>query len=221
MTEPSLKIPKPVPYPRQDRVVEASSPSEVQTWIDFLRGSDQAVADLYRRYANKLFNYGRQFTRNEELVLDAVQDVFLNLIRTREKLGVATSVKFYLYSSFRRSLVRQIKRAHKVVLHDDMEDEGFQITVDQDYLSVNTNISNDQKKIIENFCNQLPTRQREAIMLHYFEDLDYSEMAKTMNLLNSKSARTLVYRSLDSLSKLLSSWKKELALMASAFLFFV
>ena len=74
MTETSLKIPKPVPYPRQYNILEATSPSEVQTWIDILRGSDQADADLYRFYGNKLFNYGRQFTRKEELVLDALQD---------------------------------------------------------------------------------------------------------------------------------------------------
>ncbi len=213
MAEQSLKINQSDSYPHQKDIMEASSSNEGTIWIEFLRGSDSAVADLYRLYANKLFNYGRQFTRNEDLILDAVQDVFLNLIRTRDKLSVATCVKFYLYSSFRRSLVRQVKRANKIDLHDDMEDEGFQITVDQNYLSVNTNIHNDQKKIIERFCNKLPARQREAIVLHYFEDLDYAEIAKTMNLLNSKSARTIVYRALDSLSKLLSAWKKELTVV--------
>jgi RNA polymerase sigma factor (sigma-70 family) len=217
MAEQSLKINQSNSYPQKDKVMEASLSSEARIWIDFLHGSDSAVADLYHLYANKLFNYGRQFTRNEDLILDAVQDVFLNLIRTRDKLSVATCVKFYLYSSFRRSLVRQVKRANKIDLHDNMEDEGFQITIDQNYLSVNTNIHNDQKKIIERFCNKLPPRQREAIVLHYFEDLDYAEIAKTMNLLNSKSARTIVYRALDSLSKLLSTWKKELTLVTGVF----
>jgi RNA polymerase sigma-70 factor (ECF subfamily) len=195
---------------RNDHAASEASSSEGQIWIDFLRGDDQAVADLYKIYANKLFNYGHQFTKNEELILDAVQDVFLNLIRTRDKLSVATSVKFYLYASFRRTLVRQVKRSHKLVLEENMDSESFQIKLNPNFLSVNTSYPPDQKKIIEHFCNKLPSRQREAIVLHYFEDLNYSEIAKAMNFINSKSARTLVYRALDSLSKLLSAWKKEL-----------
>lgn len=208
----------PIDLDSNHTILEQTS-SESRVWIEFLRGSDEAVAGLYNLYANKLFNYGHQFTKNEELVLDAVQDVFLNLIRTRDKLNIATSVKFYLYASFRRTLVRQIKRSRKLVLHEDMESENFQITVDLNYLSVNTTYNSDEKKIIEHFCNKLPSRQREAIVLHYFEDLNYSEIAKTMNFLNSKSARTLVYRALDSLSKLLSTWKKELIVILSALSF--
>src|SRR5574339_209658 len=72
-------------------------PGESQVWLEFIRGSDHAIGSIYRSYANKLYNYGRQFTRNDDLVLDAVQDVFLGLIKNRKNLGIATSVKFYLY----------------------------------------------------------------------------------------------------------------------------
>lgn len=188
---------------------------ESDIWIGFLRGDDQAVADLYKLYANKLFRYGRQFTSDKDLISDAIQDVFLNLIRTRDKLSVASSVKFYLYSSFRRSLVRQVKRSNKFVRTEDIGDEGFQIKLNPDYFHFNAAHTADQKKIIELFCNKLPPRQREAIILHYFEGLTYSEIAKTMRFNSSKSARVLIYRALNSLSKLLSSWKKELIVLSS------
>lgn len=195
------------------RFIQPDNGTEGQVWIDFLQGDDKALASLYHQYANKLFNYGRQFTANKELVADTIQDVFLSLIRTRSRLSVATSVKFYLYAAFRRSLLRQLRRNNKFVVREDMADERFQITVNAEYLSVNTNLNNDQKKIIQHFCNKLPVRQREALVLHYFEDLDYAEIAKTMKLSTAKSARTMVYRALDSLSQLLSTWKKELTIL--------
>lgn len=195
------------------RFVQPDTGAEGQVWIDFLQGDDKALASIYHQYANKLFNYGRQFTANKELVADTIQDVFLSLIRTRSKLSVATSVKFYLYAAFRRSLLRQLRRNNKFVIQEDMADERFQITVNPEYLSVNTNLNGDQKKIIQHFCNKLPMRQREALVLHYFEDLNYAEIAKTMKLSTAKSARTMVYRALDSLSQLLSSWKKELTVL--------
>jgi RNA polymerase sigma factor (sigma-70 family) len=210
MVEQPLKVQKSFKRDTLNLIDLKNSASEGQIWIDFLHGDDNALASLYRLYANKLFNYGCQFTPNKELVLDVVQDIFLTLIRTRTKLGIVTSVKFYLYASFRRAILRQLKRDTKFVRPGDMTDEGFQIAVNA-YLPVNSSFTGDQKKIVEHFCNKLPVRQREALTLHYFEDLNYIEIAKTMNLSTSKSARTMVYRALDSLSKLLSSWRKELA----------
>ncbi len=195
--------------------------TEAKVWIDFLQGDDKALASLYHQYANKLFNYGRQFTHDKELIADTIQDVFLTLIRTRSKLSIATSVKFYLYAAFRRSLVRQLKHNSKFVIPEDMEDESFQISINAEYLSVNPNLNNDQKKIVMHFCNKLPSRQREALVLHYFEELNYAEIAKAMKLSTTKSARTMVYRALDSLSQLLSAWKKELTIFISFLSLFV
>jgi RNA polymerase sigma factor (sigma-70 family) len=221
MAEQSLHVQKTFRETDPNPVVQPeTTPVESQVWIDFLQGDDKALASLYHQYANKLFNYGRQFTPDKELIADTIQDVFLTLIRTRSKLSVATSVKFYLYAAFRRSLVRQLKHNSKFIIPEDMEDESFQISINAEYLSVNPNLNNDQKKIVLHFCNKLPARQREALVLHYFEDLNYAEIAKTMKLSTSKSARTMVYRALDSLSQLLSTWKKELTIFISFLSFF-
>ena len=216
MAEQSLHVQKDFRETGSDPFVQSeANATEGQVWIDFLQGDDKALASLYHQYANKLFNYGRQFTHDKELIADTIQDVFLTLIRTRSKLSVATSVKFYLYAAFRRSLVRQLKHNSKFVIPEDMEDERFQISINAEYLSVNQNLNNDQKKIVMHFCNKLPSRQREALVLHYFEDLNYAEIAKAMKLGTTKSARTMVYRALDSLSQLLSAWKKELTIFIS------
>ena len=222
MSEQSLHVQKNFRETGPDQFIqqEVSTP-EGQLWIDFLQGDDKALASLYHQYANKLFNYGRQFTHDKELIADTIQDVFLTLIRTRSKLSVATSVKFYLYAAFRRSLVRQLKYNSKFVIPEDMEDESFQISINAEYLAVNPALSTDQKKIVMHFCNKLPSRQREALVLHYFEDLNYAEIAKVMKLSTSKSARTMVYRALDSLSLLLSTWKKELTIFISFLSLFI
>lgn len=189
--------------------VEKESEREGQVWLDFLRGSDVALGDIYRTYSHRLYNYGRQITRDESLVLDAVQDVFLELIKSREKLGVAVSVKFYLYASFRRCLLRQIKRKGKVLLHEDINDEGFQIAVDSHHLIAEHVFPSDQKKIIEEMCNKLPPTQREALVLYYFEQMSYKEVAEVMHLSQIKAARNRIYRALDTLARLLLPYKKE------------
>src|SRR5690606_5648916 len=66
-------------------------------WSSFVQGSEQALSQLFERYGDKLFNYGRQFTADEELVKDAIQDVFYQLIKTKDKLAIAQSVKHYIF----------------------------------------------------------------------------------------------------------------------------
>jgi RNA polymerase sigma factor (sigma-70 family) len=191
---------------------QAPDTSDAQIWIEFLHGSDQALGTIYRLYVSKLYSYGRQFTKNESLVLDVVQDVFFALIKNREKLGVAASVKFYLFASFRRCLVRQLRKAKLFVLPESLsESDFFKISIDTSYFSVNSRLDDEQKKLIEASCNKLPAKQREAIMLHFFEDLSYKEVAEIMQLSHIKSARNIIYKALDSLSTLLSHRKKELS----------
>lgn len=178
---------------------------ETQVWLDFIRGSDHAIGSIYRSYVNKLYNYGKQFTRNEELVLDAVQDVFLGLIKNRQKLGVAISVKFYLYASLRRNLLRQIKRNRKIVFKDDfLDEESFKVSIESSPLSLNQLYSSDQRKVIEHACNSLPPNQREALILHYLEEFSYKEISEIMKISTVKSVRGMVYRALDALSKSLA-----------------
>ncbi|HEX5168760.1 MAG TPA: sigma-70 family RNA polymerase sigma factor [Cyclobacteriaceae bacterium] len=185
--------------------------SEGQIWLEFIRGSDHAIGWIYRAYANKLYNYGRQFTRNENLVLDAVQDVFLGLIKNRKNLGLAVSIKFYLYASLRRNLLRQLKRNEKIILKEKILDEDtFILSIDSNPLSLNPFYSSDQKRIIEQVCNRLPDNQREALVLYYLEGFSYKEIAEIMKLSTVKSVRAMVYRALDSLSDTLSRWKDRL-----------
>jgi len=173
-------------------------------WSSFVQGSEQALSQLFERYGDKLFNYGRQFTADEELVKDAIQDVFYQLIKTKDKLAIAQSVKHYIFSSFRRRLVRILKQHKKNVLDDTIGLTGkFQLSFTPDYHGINTRFTVDQKLILENACNQLPPRQREILTLYFFEGLSYKQIADIMEFSEVKSARKLLYRTLDGLGDLL------------------
>ncbi|MDR7130298.1 RNA polymerase sigma-70 factor (ECF subfamily) [Algoriphagus sp. 4150] len=178
--------------------------SENSIWLDFLQGSENALSKLFERYSHKLFNYGKQFTHDTGLINDAIQDVFYQLVRNKHKLGIAQSVKHYLFSCFRRRLLRLLKQHKKLVLDENCGLSGrFQLSVTPDYHWINTKFTIDQKQLLENACNQLPVRQREILALYFFEGLSYAEIADVMEFSQVKSARKLLYRSLDGLSTLL------------------
>jgi RNA polymerase sigma factor (sigma-70 family) len=190
---------------------------EKAIWDDFLKGNDTALSYIYRNYAQKLFNYGSQFTKSE-IVLDCIQDLFYDLIKTRAKLSSCNSMAAYLYSSLRRKIFRSIKKLDKEVRSCSLNNEdAFRIDLDSDNNTADDVIS-EKLKIIEGACNMLPPRQREIILLYYYEQLSYKEIMDVMKIAKISSARILVHRALQSLRELLTRKKTELLILLALFI---
>lgn len=181
--------------------------SDSQLWDEFLKGSDTALETIYLQYVNVLYNYGRQFSHNDDLVRDAVQELFCELIQSRERLGATTSIKFYLLASIRNKLLRKVKHEDKFQsLQDFGGDFQIDFACDADILrDLNLNQSGEMLK--EAF-EKLPAKQREAILLYFYEDVSYEEIAKIMEMTKVKSARALIYRALDSLQQIFNVSEK-------------
>jgi len=116
-------------------------------------------------------------------------------------------VKFYLFASFRRILLRSLKKESKYVGKDYWEEHGFQIMVDPDFFVVDGYLTDAQKELLKNSCNALPVRQREIITMRFFENMDYAEIAEIMGLANAKTVRTMLYRGLNRLAEELTPKK--------------
>ena len=189
---------------------------EVKIWNEFVQGNERALAGIYRSYAKKMYNYCRQFTKNDELIWDAIQDMFFDLMKNRDKLSQPKSLKAYLFSSIRRKLYRQLEKENKYELQEEFDDKAFQMHFSRESIVMNNDLSEEKKKVLESACNQLPTKQREAILLMYYEGLTYEEIAEVMGMSKVKSARALIYRAIDTLSLQLSTLKGKLILFLFA-----
>jgi RNA polymerase sigma factor (sigma-70 family) len=205
---------KPTGKSFQDPQINPCVKSDQEVWLEFLNGSEAAIADIYSKFVPVLYNYGLHIIKNDALVSDCIQDVFFDLIDKRNKIAPATSVKFYLIASFRRRLLRQITRDKKLTFEQNLENVGFTYKMDLDLIQISNKYAIDKKQILEKACNALPKRQREAIMLYFFEELSYQQIAEVFNFTHPKNARTLVYRALDSLAEKLSAFKNELLVIA-------
>jgi len=194
--------------------IDLNNDQESEIWKEFQQGSELALAKIFNTYAHNLFNYGRQLTPHEDLVNDAIQDVFYELIKSKHKISTANSIKYYLFSSFRRRLMRLLKQKRKMICEENLEKQGqFLMSIDPDYHSIQTMFTLDQKKVLEEACNQLPVRQREILTLYFFEGLSYKEIANVMDFSQVKSARKLLYRALDSLNTRLDKHKDILRIL--------
>jgi len=208
----------PDPIKVQDNTSEVVQVDEKQLWNDFVEGSDQALMTLYNRYVDKLYNYGTQLSRDNELVRDTVQDVFVYLVQKRANIKRPDSIKFYIYACFRRKLFKTLERSKKIAYREEYDrTDGFQLTVEPDVKSIHTKFTMDTKRVLESASKRLPTKQREIIMLHYFEGLSIKEVAEVLGYSNSESARNLLYKSLKGLSDILRKHHDDLFVVGVLF----
>ncbi|WP_421871534.1 RNA polymerase sigma factor [Marinoscillum sp.] len=185
-------------------------------WDRFKSGSQNALTYIYRTHSEVLFNYGCQFVNDRDLVRDTLQDLFIDLINNREGLGSTNSIKFYLMKSFRNKLLRSIKHTKKrKSAEQDSGNESFLITISAEAKWINGQLDVAKEKLIEESLNQLPPLQREALVLYFFEGLQYDQIAEMLGI-KVKSSRALIYRSTESLAKILGPHKKEIFTLLSA-----
>ncbi|MDF9799609.1 RNA polymerase sigma factor (sigma-70 family) [Catalinimonas alkaloidigena] len=195
----------PVQY---ERAAQKVSKSDAEIWRDFRRGDEEALVFIYTEYVNKMYNYGCQFTAQKELVSDCIQELFTEIISKRHKLGSTDSIKHYLFKALRRKLVRELKKEKKYQhQHETSTYQGFNILEDTSVKFINQEFTNHQKSIISSECNQLPVRQKEALLLYFYEGMSYKEIADTIGMSRTKSARALIYRAVDSMTRRLQKYK--------------
>lgn len=175
---------------------------ELLNWALFKNDDWEAYTRLYNSHFKLLNNYGYKFTRDKDLIEDAVHDLFVNLWTNRATISNPASVKHYLYKSVRHILFRKLKQRSRFV---DLEGDGYDFTFEVSF--DNSYIEQEDKRLlqakIKKVVQTLPARQQEIIYLRYYENIGYDEISEIMDI-NVSSAYKLLYKALSNLQDTLN-----------------
>jgi len=170
--------------------------NEAQLWDSFRSGSEEAFSLLYTRFADVTYSYGCRLHADKELVKDCLQDLFVTIWNTRSKLGPTTSIKYYLFRSLRRELVR--KQKHNKIYQQGVFHTSSEDSAEEQWISFNEDSC--RSNALENALLQLSERQREAIYLRFYQNMDFEDIALLMEI-SPRAVYKLVYRAIDILKK--------------------
>jgi RNA polymerase sigma factor (sigma-70 family) len=168
-------------------------------WLGLKQGDKEMFLALYKKYYHTLLFIGLKEMKDAQLVKDTIQQLFLYLWEKRETIQVANNVKSYLVTSFLRKLTADWKKSGKVsnlqVVWNNYS-EDTQPTPEEKLI-----IKDEQHhlfKLLMNHINELPNRQRELIVLKFYEGLTYEEIVHQTGL----SHRTVYNKIHEALKKL-------------------
>ena len=178
---------------------------EVKFWYDFIDGDLDALSVLFFHYAKGLVSYGMKICRDEELVKDSIQEVFIQLIQKRHKLKRNEKIKGLIYRLLRNTIIDEIKLINRSKRIDNLmfnSSSGFEIDAEHHHIGFEE--ETERNSMITSALNQLSTHQKEAMYLKFSDNLSYELISKVMGI-SIASARTLIYRTLKQLKSQLTN----------------
>jgi RNA polymerase sigma factor (sigma-70 family) len=168
-------------------------------WREMREGNECAFQEVFDTYCALLFQYGLTITKDRELVKDCVQELFITMWTTRQNLGIAKSVKYYMFFSLRRLIIKKLRKTKNLFSLSSLSNASLIVDgQDQVMLRNETNVNN--QLLVSAALQTLPARQKEIIFLKYYQELRYEEIEKIMNL-NNQVVRNTLCKALNNLRR--------------------
>ncbi|WP_205510572.1 RNA polymerase sigma factor [Longitalea arenae] len=153
-------------------------------WQRLLQSDKEALYELYTRYYHTLLFIGLKHIHDSDLVKDVIQQQFLYLWEKRHTLLEAKNVRSYLIISFLRRLTGDWVKARRTVnlevAWSKKEEEGFESSWEETLIIKNDNEA--MRRNLMALINELPARQRELIMLKFYEGMSYEAITQKTGL---------------------------------------
>ena len=182
--------------------------SDVQLMLDVKAGDEQSFALLLQRYRSPLVNFLYRMVRNREQAEDLAQEVFLRVYRARADYVPSAKFTTWLFriatnlalNSVRDHRYQRMEISLDAPVTADAED-GDERTLDvaDQHPDIEQHLVEDvRKKMIRHAIEKLPEKQRAAVLLHKYQELDYGEIAKILSCSES-ALKSLLFRAYEAL----------------------
>jgi len=165
--------------------------SDFELWEIFRAGDKNPLEFLYLRHYDLLLNYGLKFIKDEELVKDAIHDLFVKLY-IKQKIDSTISVRAYLLKSLRNLLYDMLNTFHEISI-EQIEYEFSIVDAEIENLYKKSDIDVVRSKKLINALAKLNGNQKMILYLRYIKELSYKEIAEILNI-NEQSSMNLVFR---------------------------
>ncbi len=144
------------------------------------RHEDELWQDWFAELGPRLLLFARQQTRSEQDAEDVLQEVWVRLWRERHRLGVElTSARRFAFCAIRRAAIDLARR------HDRRAAREQQVVADTDEPVVwfaGDWETQERARVIQTALDQVPTEQREVIVLKIWGELTFAEIAEVAEI---------------------------------------
>lgn len=145
-----------------------------------LLGADDLITYAVNEYSDTIYRIALNITKNNEDAFDVCQDVFVRLIKSKNKINNSEHLKAWLIRAAvncAKSCCTQAYRKHRVDI-ESLRDGDL--------------AHNDKYDTLIESVMELPEKYSTVIHLFYYEDMQINEIAHTLKISQSAVKQRLV-----------------------------
>jgi RNA polymerase sigma-70 factor, ECF subfamily len=178
--------------------------SDVQLMLDVKAGDEASFELLLRRYRTPLVNFLYRIVRDAATAEDLAQEVFLRVYRARKQYSPSAKFTTWLFriatnlalNSIRDNRHRRMESSLDAPVDD--EDSAPRDLPSRDMRIDEHMMERDRCDFIRRAIWSLPEKQRVAVLLHKYEEMDYGEIARILECSES-ALKSLLFRAYETL----------------------
>src|SRR6202140_1052779 len=182
--------------------------TDVQLMLDVKAGDGNSFELLLQRYRTPLVNFLYRMVRNREQAEDLAPEVFIRVYRARGDYVPTAKFTTWLFriatnlalNSVRDTRNQRMEISLDAPLTADAEDgDERPLDVADKHPDIEQHLVEEaRKKMIRHAIEKLPEKQRAAVLLHKYQELDYGEISKILECSES-ALKSLLFRAYQTL----------------------
>jgi RNA polymerase sigma-70 factor (ECF subfamily) len=173
--------------------------------LDVKAGDDASFDLLLQKYRTPLVNFLYRMVRDTATAEDLAQEVFLRVYRARKQYSPSAKFTTWLFriaTNLALNSVRDNRHRLKDVSIDaasspDEDAAPMQLPAPEMRIDEHM-IERDRADYIRKVISELPEKQRVAVLLHKYEEMDYAEIARILECSES-ALKSLLFRAYETL----------------------
>jgi RNA polymerase sigma-70 factor, ECF subfamily len=186
--------------------------SDVDMMLRVKTGDESAFTYLVQKYRRPMVGFMYRLCHNPSTAEELAQEVFLRVYRSRTSYEPTAKFTTWLYRIATNLAVNHARdtrheRPENTVRLDEPDREtGTTPDLADDSLSAEEQIlKRERLAAIRSKVNALPERQRVAVIMHKYQQMDYREIAGVLKLSES-ATKSLLFRAYESLREQLKEF---------------
>ncbi len=166
------------------------------------QGDTASFALLLDRHRVPVVHFLYRMIQNQAVSEELAQEVFLRVYRSRERYEPTAKFTTWLFRIATHLALNWIRDGRKEKGQESLDEdliEGMERQVAAKQLTVEQEMLNEVKlREVRDAIRMLPAKQRAAVLMHKYEELEYSQIAKALNCSES-AVKSLLFRAYETL----------------------
>ncbi|HEV3253844.1 MAG TPA: sigma-70 family RNA polymerase sigma factor [Candidatus Acidoferrales bacterium] len=177
--------------------------SDVQLMLEVKAGDEASFELLLRKYRTPLVNFLNRMVRDAATAEDLAQEVFLRVYRARKKYSPSAKFTTWLFRIATNLALNSLRdgRHRQMEVSLDAPPEEDEAPLDPPSREVRADqvlIERERAERIRRAVLALPEKQRAAVLLHKYQEMDYAEIGRVLDCSES-ALKSLLFRAYETL----------------------